>query len=94
MIILSKRIWHRLLVRLGRRPRYAEGGYIGPRPPTDSVPFLLSPGFLLTSAQYRKLGPATIEALWPDCKVEIVYSADEVREHGQRVLERMRDASQ
>lgn len=75
-------------------PKYAQGGFIaafdGSR--GDSVPFLLSRGHTLMSyASYKALGPEGIRALFPNADIEVVFSADEVREFGGAALEKLQE---
>lgn len=77
-----------------RRPQkrnFAQGGYIGPSMAyKDSMPIQLFRGCVyMTATQYNNLGPDTIAALYPNSDVEIIYTADEVRELGVKILKRM-----
>lgn len=68
--------------------QYAQGGYIGPSSPPGSVPIRLSPGCVFVPySQYWRLGRDAIEALYPDSVIEVTFTADEVRQFSQKILE-------
>lgn len=71
------------------KPIYAQGGYI-PAPPPGMQAFQLSRGCVLMSlASYRALGPDMIEKLFADQDVDLVMTADEVRELGAEGVEKL-----
>lgn len=73
------------------KPIYAEGGYIGPQPP-GMQRYQLSAGCVLMShASYKALGKDMIEKLFPGQQVELVISADEVRELGTKFLDELNE---
>lgn len=70
------------------KKQYAEGGLIGPPPGGDSVPIMLSRGCVYMSyASYKALGPGAAKTLFPNSDIEVVFTADEVRELGTKALE-------
>lgn len=68
---------------------YAQGGYI-PSSSGQGVPFIIEPGHTLMSlASYRALKPDMREKLFGTGMVELVLTADEVRELGREGLAKL-----
>lgn len=69
-----------------KKSQYAEGGYI----PGGSAPILINRGHTLMSyASYKALGPRGLKELFPNTDIELVFTADDVREMGVKVLEKL-----